>query len=142
STITMSWLRQTTPSTSQRTSIGARRRVVGSVPSIRPPSPPTGCDYRRRAPVALVRPGVSPPPDRIASGRQRAGGTTVTKIESAWGKYPDYRIDLVPVRGTARVWHGDVLLAESDSAVRLEETKHVDRLYFPEADVKWDLFEA
>lgn len=63
-------------------------------------------------------------------------------IESAWSRYPDYRIELVPVRGTARVWHGDLLLAESDRAVRLQETKHVDRLYFPNEDVRWDLFQA
>lgn len=65
----------------------------------------------------------------------------MTKIESAWGRYPDYRIDLVPHRGTVRVWHGDLLLAESDAALRLEETKHVDRLYVPEADVRWEHFE-
>jgi acyl-CoA thioesterase II len=56
-------------------------------------------------------------------------------VESAWPRYPDYRIDLVPVRGTARVWHGDILLAESQRAVRLIETDHVERLYLPEADV-------
>jgi len=66
----------------------------------------------------------------------------VIEVESAWGKYPDYRIEAVPVAGTARVWFGDMLLAESTSALRLEETKHVDRLYIPEADVKWELFEA
>lgn len=66
----------------------------------------------------------------------------MTEIESAWGRYPDYEINLVPCGATARVWHGDVLLAESDSCLRVEETKHVDRLYFPEADVNWDLFEA
>jgi acyl-CoA thioesterase-2 len=65
----------------------------------------------------------------------------MAQIESAWGRYPDYRIDLVPVPVTARVWHGDVLVAESDACLRLEETKHVDRLYFPEADVRWELFE-
>ncbi len=64
----------------------------------------------------------------------------MTEIESAWGKYPDYEINLVPCGATARVWHGDLLLAESDSCLRVEETKHVDRLYFPEADVHWDLF--
>ena len=64
----------------------------------------------------------------------------MTKIESAWGKYPDYEINLVPCGATARVWHGDVLLAESDACLRVEETKHVDRLYFPEADVNWELF--
>ena len=57
-------------------------------------------------------------------------------VESAWDRYPDYRIDLVAVRGTARVWHGDLLLAESDRAVRLIETDHVERLYLPEADVR------
>jgi acyl-CoA thioesterase II len=61
-------------------------------------------------------------------------------IESAWPKYPDYRIDLVPVEPTARVWFGDLLLAESSGCLRLEETRHVDRLYFPESDVNWDLF--
>jgi len=66
----------------------------------------------------------------------------MAQIESAWGRYPDYRIDLVPVPATARVWHGDVLLAESDACLRLEETDHVDRLYFPEGDVRWELFEA
>jgi uncharacterized protein (DUF427 family)/acyl-CoA thioesterase len=65
----------------------------------------------------------------------------VTKIESAWKKYPDYRIDLVPCQATARAWSGDLLLAESDSCLRLEEVRHVDRLYFPEADVRWELFE-
>jgi len=63
-----------------------------------------------------------------------------TKIESAWGRYPDYRIDLLACRATARVWHGDVLLAESTACLRVEETKHVDRLYFPEADVRWEHF--
>jgi acyl-CoA thioesterase II len=66
----------------------------------------------------------------------------MAQIESAWGRYPDYRIDLVPVPATARVWHGDVLLAESSACLRLEEIDHVDRLYFPESDVRWELFEA
>jgi uncharacterized protein (DUF427 family)/acyl-CoA thioesterase len=63
-------------------------------------------------------------------------------VESAWGRYPDYRIDLVAVRGTARVWHGDLLLAESRRAVRLIETDHVERLYLPEADVRLALMEG
>ena len=63
-------------------------------------------------------------------------------VESAWDRYPDYRIDLVAVRGTARVWHGDLLLAESDRAVRLIETDHVERLYLPEADVRLALLEG
>jgi uncharacterized protein (DUF427 family)/acyl-CoA thioesterase len=62
-------------------------------------------------------------------------------IESAWASHPGYRIDLVPCPGTARVWHGDVLLAESDRALRVIETDHVERLYFPQADVRLDLFQ-
>jgi uncharacterized protein (DUF427 family)/acyl-CoA thioesterase len=62
------------------------------------------------------------------------------EVESAWAKHPDYVIDLVPVRTTARAWHGDTLLAESRDCIRLEETKHVHRLYFPEGDVRWEHF--
>jgi len=65
----------------------------------------------------------------------------MAQIESAWGRYPDYRIDLVAVPATVRVWHGDLLVAETDAALRLEETDHVDRIYIPEADVRWELFE-
>jgi uncharacterized protein (DUF427 family)/acyl-CoA thioesterase len=66
----------------------------------------------------------------------------MTKVESAWGRYPDYRIDLVPFDGIARAWHGDLLLAESTAALRVLETNHVDRLYFPEADVRLELMTA
>jgi uncharacterized protein (DUF427 family)/acyl-CoA thioesterase len=66
----------------------------------------------------------------------------MTKVESAWAKHPDYEINLVPQRGVARVWHGDLLLAESDACIRLEEMKHVDRLYFPEEHVRWEHFAA
>lgn len=64
------------------------------------------------------------------------------EIESAWPKYPDYRIDLVPTPARGQVWAGDVLVAESDECVVLEETRHVGRLYFPERDVRWEYFEA
>jgi acyl-CoA thioesterase-2 len=78
---------------------------------------------------------------RLPHGRNLRGKNVgVTTIESAWGKYPGYEINLVPCEATARVWYGDLLLAESDSCLRVEETKHADRLYFPESDVRWDLF--
>lgn len=67
---------------------------------------------------------------------------TETEIRSAWPDHPDYSIDLVPCRGTARVRVGDSVLAESTSALRLIETDHVERLYFPESDVRLDLLEA
>jgi acyl-CoA thioesterase II len=63
-------------------------------------------------------------------------------IESAWDSHPGYRIDLVPYPGVARVWHGELLLAESTAALRVIETDHVERLYFPESDVRLDLFAA
>ncbi|HWF23138.1 MAG TPA: DUF427 domain-containing protein [Acidimicrobiales bacterium] len=66
----------------------------------------------------------------------------MAQVESAWGRYPDYSIDLVPFRGTARAWHDDLLIAESTSALRVLEKDHVERLYFPESDVRFDLFEA
>jgi uncharacterized protein (DUF427 family)/acyl-CoA thioesterase len=65
----------------------------------------------------------------------------VAVIESAWASHPGYRIDLVPFPGVARVWHGDLLLAESSSALRVIETDHVERLYLPDIDVQSDLLE-
>ena len=64
------------------------------------------------------------------------------EIESAWPRYPDYRIELIPLRGRGQVWAGDVLVAESGDCLLVEETKHVDRLYFPATDVRWEYFEA
>ncbi|HXW38160.1 MAG TPA: DUF427 domain-containing protein [Acidimicrobiales bacterium] len=65
----------------------------------------------------------------------------MSAVESAWPRYPDYRIDLVPCRGRARVRIGEVVLAESESALRLIETDHVERLYFPMSDVRLDRLE-
>lgn len=61
-------------------------------------------------------------------------------FEPAWGKYPDYRIDIAPYPGRARAWLGDLLLAESDHCLIVRETRHVDRLYFPLGDVCLTLF--
>ncbi len=62
------------------------------------------------------------------------------ETESAWSKYPDHiRVLRVPFR--ARAWHGDLLLAESDKCLFLDEADHADRLYFPEEDVRFELFE-
>jgi acyl-CoA thioesterase-2 len=68
-------------------------------------------------------------------------GDGMPDFESAWGRYPDYRIELRPCLATVRVWHGDLLVAESAAGIRLEETKHVDRVYIPEGDVRLELFE-
>ncbi len=65
---------------------------------------------------------------------------TKTPVESAWAAHPDYRIEIGRCPYTGQVWLGDVFLAESENCLVVAETDHVDRLYFPEADVKWDLF--
>jgi acyl-CoA thioesterase II len=64
----------------------------------------------------------------------------MVEITSAWPTHPGYAIDLVPWRGTARVWHGDLLVAETTRCLRVEETRHVDRLYSHRDDVRWEHF--
>ncbi len=71
----------------------------------------------------------------IPSERQVASN----QVKSAWLDHPDYRIDITPCQRTGQVWHDDRLVAESDSCVVVTETDHVDRLYFPESDVRWEL---
>lgn len=65
----------------------------------------------------------------------------MAEITSAWGTYPDYRIDLIRSQATGRVRWGDLVLAESDSCLVMEESDHQARLYFPESDVNWEHFE-
>lgn len=48
---------------------------------------------------------------------------------------PPHRVVVTPLMATARAWVDDVLIAESDSALRLSETNHPDRLYFPTSDI-------
>jgi uncharacterized protein (DUF427 family)/acyl-CoA thioesterase len=63
-------------------------------------------------------------------------------VESAWSRYPGYRVDLVPWRGRGRVRLGDLVLAESDDCLIVEESDHAPQLYFPEASVAWEHFAA
>lgn len=64
----------------------------------------------------------------------------MTKVESAWSRYPDYEITVSPLGVTARAWFGELLLAESERCLLVTETDHVDRLYFPSDDVEWGHF--
>jgi uncharacterized protein (DUF427 family)/acyl-CoA thioesterase len=63
-------------------------------------------------------------------------------VESAWDRFPGYRVDLVPWRGRGRVRLGDRVLAESDACLLVQESDHAAQLYFPEASVAWEHFEA
>ncbi|RDH79613.1 DUF427 domain-containing protein [Mycolicibacterium moriokaense] len=62
------------------------------------------------------------------------------QVESAWPTHPDYRVDIVRCAHRGQVWKDDVLLADSVNCMVVSETDHADRLYFPESDVRWDLF--
>jgi acyl-CoA thioesterase II len=63
-------------------------------------------------------------------------------VESAWDRYPGYRVELVPWRGRGRVRRGDQVLAESDACWIVKESDHPPQLYFPEAAVAWEHFRA
>jgi acyl-CoA thioesterase-2 len=65
----------------------------------------------------------------------------MTEVESAWDRYPGYRVALLPFNGTGRISHGGRILAESEHCLIVAESDHGARLYFPEAAVNWDLFE-
>ena len=65
----------------------------------------------------------------------------MTDVESAWDRYPGYRIDISPYPHRARVRRGDVVIAESDRALLLAESDHADQLYFPHADIRWEALE-
>lgn len=63
------------------------------------------------------------------------------KTRSAYADYPGYRVDLLPQAARVRVWQGETLLADSRRTLRVEETAHRDVIYFPEADVRLELFD-
>jgi acyl-CoA thioesterase II len=64
------------------------------------------------------------------------------KTRSAYADYPGYQVVLLPQRARVRVWQGETLLADSRRTLRVEETAHRDVIYFPEADVRLELFDA
>ena len=66
----------------------------------------------------------------------------MAEFESAWLRRPDYRIDVIPQRRRVRAWHGDLLVAESDSCLLVDEQDHLPRMYFPKSDVRLDLFRS
>jgi uncharacterized protein (DUF427 family)/acyl-CoA thioesterase len=63
-------------------------------------------------------------------------------VESAWGRFPGYRVDLVPWRGKGRVRLGERVLAESGACLLVLESDHKAQLYFPEGGVVWEHFAA
>ena len=68
----------------------------------------------------------------------RGWNVVSTQIESAWPKYPGYAITATPFDGVGRVSVGDLVVAESDRCLVVAESDHLDQLYFPVADVRWE----
>ena len=64
------------------------------------------------------------------------------KTRSAYADHPGYRVDLLPQTARVRVFQGETLLADSRRTLLVKETAHRDVVYFPEADVRLDLFDA
>ncbi len=52
---------------------------------------------------------------------------------------PDHRVDLLPESRRVKVVFGGVTVAESSTALRVEETSHGPVFYLPEKDVRLDL---
>jgi uncharacterized protein (DUF427 family) len=52
---------------------------------------------------------------------------------------PDHRVDLLPERRRVKVTFGGVTIADSNSALRVEETGHAPVHYLPEKDMRLDL---
>jgi uncharacterized protein (DUF427 family) len=52
---------------------------------------------------------------------------------------PDHRIDLLPEGRRVKVAFGNVTIADSGAALRVEETGHGPVYYIPEKDVRLDL---
>jgi len=64
------------------------------------------------------------------------------EARSAYADHPGYRVDLLPQSARVRVWQGETLLADSRRTLLVRETAHAEVIYFPEADVRLDLFDA
>src|SRR5262249_61924434 len=52
---------------------------------------------------------------------------------------PDYRVDLLPESRHVKVVFGDVTIADSNAALRVEETGHGPVHYIPAKDIRLDL---
>ncbi|MBV8119502.1 MAG: DUF427 domain-containing protein [Alphaproteobacteria bacterium] len=53
--------------------------------------------------------------------------------------HPDHRVDLMPEGRRVQVVFGGVVIADSTTALRVEETGHAPVHYVPEEDVRLDL---
>ncbi|MEN8184376.1 MAG: DUF427 domain-containing protein [Myxococcota bacterium] len=61
--------------------------------------------------------------------------------QSLYHRFPDYRVDLEPNAGRVRVRLAGEVVADSERALLVRETKHDPVVYFPRQDVRFDLLE-
>ncbi len=64
------------------------------------------------------------------------------KRESLYHKYPEYRVDLEPHPGRVRVTFAGEIIADSERAIVVNETKHAPVIYIPREDVRMDHLEG
>ena len=64
----------------------------------------------------------------------------MTKQESWYDRYPDYRVDLVPNDQQLEARYGEVVVAASTNTLSVQETNHDPVVYFPLDDVKLQHF--
>jgi uncharacterized protein (DUF427 family) len=60
--------------------------------------------------------------------------------QSAFVDRPDYRVDILARRNRVTVSVGDVLLADSEHCLVVDEQDHGLVFYFPAADIRLELF--
>jgi uncharacterized protein (DUF427 family) len=63
------------------------------------------------------------------------------KSESAFAKYPEYRVELIRREKRIRVSFAGEILVDTEGALEVLETRHAPVLYFPRDDARMDLFE-
>jgi len=68
-------------------------------------------------------------------------GDEMTKPESLYAKFPDYRVDLLVGESRVRVSFGGEVVADSERPLRVCETDHNEVIYFPREDVRFELLE-
>lgn len=65
----------------------------------------------------------------------------MSKRESLYHKYPDYRVDTEPNPQRIRARIGETLIADSEHTLIVRETNLEPVVYFPRADVELELAE-
>ena len=66
----------------------------------------------------------------------------MSKRESLYAKYPDYRVELEPCSERIRVRLDGETIADSTRTLTVRETNHDPVVYFPRDDVRFELLEA